>query len=211
MTIRFVCLHGFTQNGEQLRTRLAPLAKQLEPDVAMICPDAPHACAQATVDRLYTAWNLDRLPPPYLCWWDATDDGRSYRGWETTHDRLRELCTSDDPVVVLGFSQGGIVAASLAALSAAGTFPRLAGVVLVAGRAPRSDALSPLFEAPIAMPSLHVWGERDTMSKGASAELVERFDAGSRQVVVWPGPHAVPVRGEHGTAIVDFVRRVTAK
>jgi pimeloyl-ACP methyl ester carboxylesterase len=211
MATQLLCLHGFTQNGAQLRSRIAPLARRLGADVELVCPDGPHACSQATVDRLYTAWNLERQPPPYLCWWDASDDGRIYRGWETTLDRLKALCQPDAKCIVLGFSQGALVAAALAALSSSDAFPALAGAVLVAGRAPRSDALKPLFDAPIRVPSLHVWGERDEMSKAASAELVEHFDASTRQVALWPGPHAVPLRGSAADAIVQFVTDIGSK
>jgi len=199
-------LHGFTQNGAQLRQQLDPIARQLPSDVELLCPDAPHACAQASVDRLYAAWGAPRQPPPYLCWWDATDDGRSYRGWETTRDRLAQLCERQDRVLILGFSQGAILTAGLAALSAAGEFPKLAGVVLVAGCAPRSDLLRPLFERPIALASMHVWGERDAMAAGA-ARLVDAFEAASRDSVVWRGPHAIPSEGPAASAIVEFVRR----
>jgi pimeloyl-ACP methyl ester carboxylesterase len=201
-----ICLHGFTQNGAQLRKQLDAIARQLPSDCEVLCPDAPHACAQASVDRMYASLGTPRQPPPYLCWWDATDDGRTYRGWETTRDRLAELCERREHVLVLGFSQGAMLTAGLAALSAAGQFPRLSGVVLVAGYAPRSDLLRPLFERPIVVPSLHVWGERDGMAGAASAALVEAFDAGSRQSVVWPGPHAIPRKGPAASAIVAFVR-----
>ena len=205
---RLICLHGFTQNGAVMRARIDKLLTRLLEPPEWLCPDAPHACSQNTVDRLYAAWNLERQSPPYLCWWDATDDGRLYRGWETTRERLTELCRADEPPLLLGFSQGATVAASLAALSAKGEFPTLSGVVLVAGRMPRSDALQPLFAPALAIPSLHVWGERDAMTKEGSAQLVERFDAAQRQVVTWLGPHALPVRGEAAQAIVDFIQRV---
>jgi predicted esterase len=205
MTTTLLCLHGFTQNGAQLRKQLDPLLRQLASDVKVLCPDAPHACAQTSVDRLYAAWGTPRQPPPYLCWWDASDDGRIYRGWETTRERLAELCQAHDRVVVLGFSQGAMLTAGLAALSAMGEFPSLAGVVIVAGRMPRSDALRSLFDAPVAVPSLHVWGERDVMAGPASAALLEAFEADTRSSVIWPGSHAIPVAGPAGLAVVEFI------
>jgi pimeloyl-ACP methyl ester carboxylesterase len=207
MTTTLVCLHGFTQNGAQLRGRLDALAEQLPPHVELVYPDAPHACSQASVDRLYAGSGLRLQPPPYLCWWDASDDGHVYRGWETTRDRLRELCQGHNRLLVLGFSQGAMLAAALAALSAAGEFPAMAGVVLVAGVTPRSELLRPLFQAPIRVPSLHVWGQRDGMAKAASPALLETFAADTRELAIWPGPHAVPTRGPAATAIAEFVAR----
>jgi pimeloyl-ACP methyl ester carboxylesterase len=202
-----LCLHGFTQNGAQLRKQLEPLLCQLPNELEVLCPDAPHACAHTSVERLYAAWGTPRQPPPFLCWWDASDDSRIYRGWETTRERLSELCQARESVVVLGFSQGAILTAGLAALSAAGEFPGLAGVVIVAGRAPRSDALRSLFDAPIRVPSLHVWGERDALAGPASAALYETFAADTRSRVVWPGLHSVPTQGPAAAAIVEFVGR----
>jgi pimeloyl-ACP methyl ester carboxylesterase len=207
MTTTLVCLHGFTQNGTRLRARVDALARQLSPQVEAVYPDAPHACSQAGVDRLYAGSGIPLQPPPYLCWWDASDDGHIYRGWETTRDRMRELCTGHNRLLVLGFSQGAMLAAALAGLSAAGDFPAIAGVVLVAGGIPRSKLLRPLFETPIRVPSLHVWGERDVMARAGSPALVEAFAADKRELAIWPGPHAVPTRGPAANAIVQFLQR----
>ena len=45
-------------------------------------------------------------PPPYLSWWNATDDGRVYRGWDESRAQLAALA-AQGPFGVLGFSQGG--------------------------------------------------------------------------------------------------------
>jgi pimeloyl-ACP methyl ester carboxylesterase len=207
MTATLVCLHGFTQNGAQLRAQLAKLTDRLAQTITVVTPDAPHACAQTSVDRLYAAWRSPRPAPPYLCWWDASDDGRVYRGWETSYERLSELCRAHERVVLLGFSQGAMLAAGLAALSCVGEFPALRAVVLVAGRKPRSERLRPLFDVPVRVPSLHVWGERDALAGDASASLADAFDAQTRAVAVWPGPHAVPSQGPAADAILEFVAR----
>jgi pimeloyl-ACP methyl ester carboxylesterase len=77
--------------------------------------------------------------------------------------------------------------------------------VLIAGRKPRAAQLQAAFIDPIALPSLHVWGERDTLTREYSEELVECFDAPEREVVRWPGGHVVPTSGPAFDAIVRFV------
>jgi hypothetical protein len=64
-----------------------------------------------------------------------------------------------------------------------------------------------LFDKPISIPSLHVWGENDKLSRAAAAALVEHFDPATREVVRWPGSHMIPSRGPAAQAIIDFVRR----
>jgi predicted esterase len=150
------------------------------------------------------------LAPPYLCWWDASDDGRVYNGWEASREHLRSVVEANGVPGILGFSQGAAVAAAVAALSARGEFPPIAFAILVAGRKPRSDVLGPLFETPVAVPSLHVWGEKDPLSVPGSDGLFEAFEPTTREKHVWAGSHAVPTRGEAATRVVEFAKRYGA-
>jgi predicted esterase len=208
MSTTVIALHGFTQNGTIMRELLAPLAARL-PHVAFEYPDGPSPCSATSVERMHQM--LGGTPrPPHRCWFDASDDGREYRGFEHTKAELTALIerastVSSGRVGLLGFSQGAICGASLAALSAHGFFPKLDFVVLVAGRTPRSDEIVPLLDSPIAMPSLHVRGERDPIAKGHVESLAERFDPATRKLITWPGPHIVPTRGEGADAIVQFI------
>ncbi len=206
MKTRLIALHGFTQNGAVLRASLEPLLPEIEPEVDLDCPDAPHACSEETVERMQRAWGLDRLAPPHLYWWNATDDGRVYRGWDESRAQIAALA-SEGPFGLLGFSQGAGVAAALAALAAHGQFPVPRFVALIAGRTPRSDDLKPLFAQPLRVPSLHVWGERDHLAKATAPLMMEQFAAEDREAIAWPGPHTVPTRGEAAAAIVKFVQR----
>jgi len=208
MSTTLIALHGFTQNGALMKAALEPLASRLPAGLQLECPDGPNACAEASVDRMHQILGGARQAPPYLCWFDATDDGREYRGFEATKQRLGELIAArGGRTGLLGFSQGAICAASLAALSVHGRFPRIDFVILVAGRVPRADEVGPLLEAPLPMPSLHIRGQRDPIAKGHVEALAERFDAGQRELVLWAGPHVVPTRGEGADAIVRFIER----
>lgn len=208
MSTRLIALHGFTQNGALMKAALEPLAARLPAHVQLECPDGPNPCSESSVDRMYQFLGGARQPPPYLCWFDATDDGRQYRGFDATKHQLAELIAArGGRVGLLGFSQGANYTASLAALSMHGRFPRLDFVILVAGRVPRADEVTPLLEEPLALPSLHIRGERDPIAKGHVEALAERFDPAARQLVTWPGPHVVPTRGEGADAIVRFIEQ----
>jgi pimeloyl-ACP methyl ester carboxylesterase len=186
MRTTLICLHGFTQNGAVMRANLQELRARLPGELNCEFPDALHTCSAANVERIYSFPGAVRLPPPYLYWWNATDDGLEYHGWEETRDQLEALVSDAERVGVLGFSQGANVAAAISALAECDEFPRVAFAILIAGRAPRSTALKAAVARGVHVPSLHVWGERDTLARTHSAALVERFDPATRQVVVWP-------------------------
>jgi pimeloyl-ACP methyl ester carboxylesterase len=175
MTIQLVGFHGYTLKGAWLRYAMRPLLVRLQSVVEPVFPDAPHECDPKAVDVAYAAWRVERPPPPHLTWWRASEAGRIYAGWEETREFVRELLVRHGPALLFGFSQGAMLAATAAALSARGEFPAIRGVILVAGAPPRAEALAPLFETPIAVPSLHVWGDRDSMARHTAPRLVQCF------------------------------------
>ncbi len=89
MRTTLLALHGFTLNGAIMRQSLGALAERFEQHVELVCLDAPHTCSAGAVDRLYARLDVPRLPPPHLCWWDASDDGLVYNGWEETLALIR--------------------------------------------------------------------------------------------------------------------------
>ena len=201
--MNLLALHGSTMNGELMRKQLDFVQRAI-PDLDVIAPDAPHAASMDVIDHLYEVWKEPRLPPPHYLWWDATDDGREYRGWQATRDLMRAVIPAG-PVGILGFSQGAILAAAIAAMSAHGDMPPIAFVILVAGRPPRSDAIRPFLAQPITVPSLHIWGANDPLIGDTSAALVELFHPATREVVVWPGAHSLPATGPAAAAIVELI------
>jgi len=207
MPTTLLAFHGYTLNGTAMSKQLAELAGALASHVDIVCPDAPHTCDPASVDRLYASWGAPRSSAPHLGWWDATEDGAVYRGWEETRDAAREWTSRFSSVGVLGFSQGAMLVAALAALSGSEQFPPIRFAIMIGGRKPRAEALQSLFERTIRVPSLHVWGDADRLTGSDAPALVEHFDPTTREVFRWAGPHAIPTRGPAAAAIVDFVRR----
>jgi hypothetical protein len=177
--------------------------------VDLIFLDAPHVASEAAVAGLEQRMAVPRGAPPHLQWWNASDDGRAYQGWDISRELLRAALERHPGAGVLGFSQGAAVAAAVVALSCRGLLPPVSFALLVAGFTPRSEELAPLLHEPSALlsvPSLHVWGAKDPFAKHGPA-LMERFSAGSRQLLTWPGGHNVPQSGHTGNALVEFVRQ----
>ncbi|HET7543040.1 MAG TPA: hypothetical protein VFK05_24370 [Polyangiaceae bacterium] len=201
-----IALHGYTMNGARLRALGEELFRVLEQHVTLVFPDAPHVCSPAAAQAAFLAWGLAPTEPPHLRWWRAKDDGRVYEGWKEACECVRGLIPEQAPVGILGFSQGAMLAASLAALSARGRFPTLRCAVLIAGGVPRAEDLSALFTEPIAVPSLHVWGERDKLADTSAPQLAERFQEAQRETVTWPGSHSIPQSGQAASTIVRFVQ-----
>jgi len=192
-------------NGARLRALGEELFRVLEQRITLVFPDAPHVCTPDAAEAAFAAWRMAPPEPPYLRWWRASDDRAVYEGWEASCARVRGLVPEQARVGVLGFSQGAMLAASLAALSAQGRFPTLHCAVLIAGGVPRAHDLSPLFEQPIAVPSLHVWGERDPIASSSAPRLAERFEEAQRETVSWPGSHSIPQSGPAAATIARFV------
>lgn len=207
LSTTLLAFHGFSLNGARMEAQLAALTPALPEELAVVCPDAPHSCELESVERLYKRWRIARLPPPYLNWWNATDDGSEYRGWEATREYVKELLSRYARVGILGFSQGGILATAIAALSHAGELPAIRFAVIVAGGPPRAQAIKPFLTQIIGVPSLHVWGERDTIAASAAPAALECFDPATREHLIWPGAHSVPPTGPGALAIVNFVKR----
>ena len=202
MAHTLLAFHGFTQNAELMQSALGPLVADLEPKVRVVCLNAPHVRPETSARG---ASNPEVALGPRLGWWDASDDGLEYRGWEETYDVVREALDRYAPASILGFSQGAILAAAVAALSKTDEFPPIHCAVLVAGRTPRAARLQAAFMDPIAVPSLHVWGERDRVTGPFCQELADHFSETEREVVTWEGGHVIPTRGEPYDAMLRFV------
>jgi predicted esterase len=196
-----LALHGFSLNGALMRQQLGHLEM---PGVKLLCPDGPHEAPAAAVERLYAVWHVPRQPAPHRSWYEPSADGRTYQGWDVARDQLAPMLERGR-VGILGFSQGAILATAFAAMSERGLLPPIDYVILIAGRTPRADVFAPFLETPIRTPSLHIWGDNDAMARDTARELVDRFDAGTRQVVTWHGAHAIPTQGAAATAIEELV------
>lgn len=147
-----VFLHGYGANGNDLLGLAAPMAQHL-PGVAYVAPDAPERCAGG-------GFGYQWFPIPWL---DGSPQAAADAGLAAASkdldgllDRvLAEEGLSPDRLVLVGFSQGAMMAMHVA--------PRrdraVAGVVAISGRLMRPEVLAA--EAIVKPPVLLIHGDQD--------------------------------------------------
>jgi len=201
-----IALHGFSQNGAEMRRQMGELGVKLAEGMHVIYPDGPVPCSTEMVEKVYGTGLVEDHGGPYQSWWRASDDGSTYEGWEKSRDQMGSLISEQEEVGLIGFSQGAILSTAVAALSQAGLLPPIKFVVLLAGAAPRAHVFSPLLKEPLQVPSLHVWGKRDALMRKGAPDLVTRFSEATRQVVNFDLGHVIPKDGDPAEKVLAFVR-----
>lgn len=77
---------------------------------------------------------------------------------------------------------------------------------MVSGFPARATALQYLYNEPINIPSMHVWGVEDKIIPNyASRNLLEKFHQQGRNCIVHPKGHLVPSDADSRQAICRFV------
>ena len=218
--LRVIVLHGFTRNGQDMRQKLAPLVAKLPQDTVVDFPDGPLQCTEEQVTRNYRLWRAPIPDGPHKCWWNASEDGLIYDGLDQSVKTLRQLVSeptdsdrtgtaanhSQTSLGIIGFSQGAIFAAILAALSRAGQFPALRFAVFIAGAPPRAECLQHYFSAPLSLPTLHIWGVRDPMARKHCPALFDLCNPTSSHRVKWSGNHSIPRDEQTVNHVARFIQ-----
>jgi phospholipase/carboxylesterase len=147
-----VFLHGYGADGNDLLGLAEPMAPHL-PGVAYFAPDAPERCAGG-------GFGYQWFPIPWL---DGSSQAAADAGLASAADDINGLLDrllteeglSPDRLVLVGFSQGAMIAMHVA--------PRrdkeVAGVVAISGRLLRPEALA--VETKVKPPVLLIHGDQD--------------------------------------------------
>lgn len=210
--LRVLALHAHRTSAEVLRRQLqlARFAHQF-PAVELHFLDAPHAASGAP-DPLVT-----RLMPegPFFEWWDRRDDaagggGCTYHGLDATLEHVAACCRAHGPFDgVLGFSQGAICAGVLLAVAHAAEaerappgLDRFRFAILYSGMRARDPAVLGLYDQPLRVPTVHLWGDREDPAFAAEcAKLAGAFQ--DPLVLSHPRGHVVPALDEDQRAAVQ--------
>lgn len=160
--LRILCLHGFRTSGKILSEQVA-LAKwgPLHDDIAELeFIDGPWpARGKSNVENKFAG--------PYLEWYQFNEDSSEVFGLEEATSRFSEHLSSHGPFDgLLGFSQGGALAASWIGLSEKGLRPNIPNVkdmffIVVGGFKGKSKSFFPAYAEGIKAPSLHFIGDKD--------------------------------------------------
>lgn len=151
---------------------------------------------------------------PYREWWNASDDGRVYRGLDETLEYVNAFVQREGPFDgVIGFSQGGSLAALLCGLQQerrqlapgsapppgpALTFPDFQLCICICGlrtRLKEHDRLYRDRNGSFQLPSLHFLGKADSLTP-FSRRLVANFH--DAVIIEHRHGHVVPSLAEAG-------------
>jgi ribosome-binding ATPase YchF (GTP1/OBG family)/pimeloyl-ACP methyl ester carboxylesterase len=219
--LHVLCLHGFMQDGDVLRNKMARL-KQILADVAVL--HFPHAPFVTTDDEglrfgIPAATTPDEAATRRR-WFRS--HGNATDGWSEVMQTLNTFCDatgSEQPFdIIMGFSQGCKVAAKVLGYvqmlrdgaescglpEETGPAPhpglmRLRGAMLVGG--PAAD----MPDVVIRVPSLHVIGTNDTLVPPASQMQLAQLFA-NPTIFSHPSGHVVPSNAAAGREFVSFLQ-----
>ncbi|MDO9015869.1 MAG: DUF924 family protein [Deltaproteobacteria bacterium] len=190
--LKILALHGMRQSGAGFRAGTRKLRNALA-DVAeftFVTSPRPYRPAGASHEA------LDGLPddPKQQAWWHPTEDNLTYEGFDDAVAFLEGVFRKHGPFDgVLGFSQGGTLAAVLAAMQPHPTIA-FSFVICVGAFPSRALAHAGLVKpGSVAVPSAHVYGENDALVAPArSVQLFEVFDPASSVLLKHGGGHFSP-------------------
>ncbi|KAF9094576.1 Ovarian cancer-associated protein 2 [Mortierella sp. GBA35] len=118
MTLRILCLHGYTQNALSFAKKTVVFRKCLKDIADLVYVTAPHIVPIPTLgtpeeredDKLE---NLEPEAVPYG-WWTSSPEKPHYKGFDESLTGLREVLEKQGPFDgVMGFSQGASMASLL--------------------------------------------------------------------------------------------------
>lgn len=116
---------------------------------------------------------------------------------------------------MLGFSQGAIVASLISAMknnnhATENAFESLKFSIMISGFPSRAPVHKELYETPIDVPSMHVWGQLDTLVPNIGSKmLLEKFQLDNRQHFIHHKGHLVPSDSASRKAISAFLLKIS--
>lgn len=194
--LKILAIHGFRQNGEVFRKRTRKMRQALEDIADFVFVTSPMNYAPTGDTRAATLAAFGEIPdyPMQQVWWLASEDNREYVGFDASLAFLEAICREQGPFDgVVGFAQGGTLAAVLAAMQ---PHPTLAFrfAICVSAFPARAQALARYMQPNcISIPTIHVLGLNDILvTPDRSLRLFELCDPERATLVRHPGGHFVP-------------------
>ncbi|XP_062391510.1 esterase OVCA2 isoform X1 [Sardina pilchardus] len=216
--LRILCLHGYRQNAVSFREKTGALRKLLKNRVELVYITAPLE-VPSQVDSGQAPGPGSAVCAEAPCGWWFSDGGqRSFDagqvceasdGLEASVDVVRAAVREQGPFDgLLGFSQGAALVAMLLALQEGGQEPefRFRFAVLISGFRSACVQHARFYSAPIATPTLHVFGEVDAVIPiHMSRDLLAVFTEPA--ALTHSGGHFVPAASAHKPDYLSFIQR----
>ncbi|KAL0079272.1 serine hydrolase FSH [Phycomyces blakesleeanus] len=225
--LRILCLHGMVQNGPVFRKKTAVIRKKLDKIAELIYVTAPHLIVDPryTSDAHREAAADEHAPEESkpFGWWHPTPSGATpegyYQGFRESVDYLKNILIEQGPFDgVFGFSQGaGLAAVMSELLENRGVMPSLVSkdfghpafkfAIICAGfKLISQEATQSLFSVPINTPSMHIYGEQDTLIVPEKAIALSELFV-NPVILTHPGGHVVPSNAACRNEITAFVTK----
>ncbi|KAM0521773.1 hypothetical protein ACHAPE_002334 [Trichoderma viride] len=237
--VKILMIHGYTQSGPLFRAKTRALEKLLAKTLAPISllpvlfyPTGPNRLLPQDIPGFVSSESQggdaisDPADLPDTWGWFRKDDGsNTYRLFDEGMAVIAQAIRDADGIdAVCGFSQGGAMAAFIAAAlepsrpvleGPAGEWARklreangnrpVKFAVSYSGFYAAVDSLQWLYEPKIKTPTLHYIGSLDTVvDESRTRGLVDRCE--EPLVVVHPGGHYVPVSKEWVMPLAGFIK-----
>ncbi|KAI8909465.1 serine hydrolase FSH [Powellomyces hirtus] len=205
--LRILCLHGYTQNANVFRSRLAVMRKDLKNIADFEFVSAPHVVPKEEIPPVASAASVDLNAPvdemgPRTWWRPFTLPSKL----EDSIAELTEIWSKASPPFdgILGFSQGATMAALV--LPSLDPPPRFS--IHCSGFFPHDPAHGAMLAALPTVPSLHVMGRSDAWVPPARSEALRAMFK-DPQTMVHDGGHFIPTNATHRRTYKEFVGQFT--
>ncbi|CAH9078390.1 unnamed protein product [Cuscuta europaea] len=205
---RFLCLHGFRTRADILKNELLRKWDPVILDkIDLVFVNAPFPCrGKSDMEGIYD--------PPYYEWYHTNKE------MTQAHEKVNECITYIEDCMIrygpfdglLGFSQGGIMAAVLALLQekdlALTKIPKIKCVIIIGcGKIKDKSVAEKAYGSPITCPSLHFIGKEDDYIRESGIQLLQYFV--DPIVIHHPKGHTIPRFDEKSLGeMLSFIERI---
>ncbi|XP_071958103.1 esterase OVCA2-like isoform X2 [Antedon mediterranea] len=208
--LKILCVHGYRQNAKAFREKTGSLRKALKRQAEFVYIDAPNTIPvpdeENGVEQL--GWWFSK---PNNCF-NAREESTFCEGYDESVQVIVDAIKEHGPFDgILGFSQGASMVGFICSLQCQGDARfNFDFAILVAGFKSVNSFHKSLYEKPVTMPTLHVFGDTDNViPKEMSEDLLTYFV--DPQTVKHPGGHFVPASSPQKKVYIEFLNTFVQK
>jgi predicted esterase len=203
---RILCLHGGMQSGAILSNKISGARRKLAREYDLHFLDAPIVVLENSISSSST-----ETTGPQLAWWTRNEHGKHMLVQEA-FEYVVQQTKGESYDVLLGFSQGGVLATALAL---SGAIPNVRAVV-TAGSPMVDEAfqvariMANNDEATVEhgkmIPKYHFAGETDAMVPVESTRTMCQ-EGGNGVLVLHEKGHMFPTRAQYVNEMMEFLSK----
>ncbi|KAE9555689.1 hypothetical protein FO519_001160 [Halicephalobus sp. NKZ332] len=188
---RFLCLHGYRQDGRALRQKMGSLRQKFSKTVEFDYVDAPHLAKVGDEPQIASE----------LSWYATSETGEFYAhstspkayGFEESIEVLDKHCEEHGPYnALLGFSQGGTMAHLYFAHCVKSGKKPFKGIVVFAGFPSKVDEHRELMTCKNDAENLFILSTYDTVITSNYTEELARNGYSNPNLLYHEGRHGIP-------------------